>query len=655
MLAWLDHPRTHHIGVPLLLLITATIALTSLITDSVTFDETSHLTAGLSVLRTGDYRLAPDHPPLAKIWCAAPLLLLDCDWPPPDDEHWASANVFQFGREFLFQLNNGQRLVVVGRCMMVVLLLATCLTIYFTARLVAGPRAALFALTLAALSPTLLAHGRLVTTDLPITLMFVLVLLTFAHLFRQPTWQRFVPAAIALAAASVTKLSWPLVLPSLAVMLAARLWQARQATSTDKPAPLTKAAQKPPTRIGPRLTLMALLAIVVVWAGIWTVYGWRHSIAAPPTDPADQVGWARFAATQEQSGFYWQLALHNDDGTPRAGLVPTTIRLMAHVGLLPDSYLLGLAQTLAATSGRCAYLCGSYGSAGWWVYFPVAILIKTPVPVLLLIFLGTIALARRKIAIRHPLLLVGLITFAATYLLYVMSGSFDIGHRHVLPIYPTLFVLAGAAVGWLTRRAGRIAISLALLWLVGANFWIHPHYLPYFNELVGGPARGHRYLADSNIDWGQDLLRLADYVRQHPDEQLKLGYFGSAVPTSYVDCSSMPSFIDFEPRAELSAGTYVISVNRWLGVNDPELRPEFWTDRYRQAYQTLQQIAESPPTSAPSSPTAAQREQAAREYHELRYKRLISRLRLLPPDARVGYSLLVYRLTDAQVAELTAP
>ena len=153
--------RSHYVLVPALLLLAGLLAVTSLVRDSITYDETSHLTAGMSYLQTGDFRLAPDHPPLAKVWCAWPLLFMNHQWPPADNPHWLDAQVFQLGRDWLFRLNDGQRLLVAGRCMMVILLLATCLTTYALARRLFGPAAALLSLTLAALAPTLLAHGRL--------------------------------------------------------------------------------------------------------------------------------------------------------------------------------------------------------------------------------------------------------------------------------------------------------------------------------------------------------------------------------------------------------------------------------------------------------------------------------------------------------------
>lgn len=668
------------VAVPALLLLTAILAVTSLLGDSVTYDETSHLTAGMSVLQTGDFRLAPDHPPLAKLWCAWPLRFMDTQWPPADNKYWLAANVFAFGRVWLFELNDGQRLMTIGRCMMVILLLATCATTYALARRLFGPGAGLLALALAALSPTLLAHGRLVTTDLPITLVTALTLLTFDRLMEHNTWARLLLAAAALAAASVTKMSWPLVLPALVVMAIVAIVRRVPADKRTRRA-----------RAGAAFGSLGFMAFVT-WLGIWTCYGWRSAVIAPVV-PTGNVAATQAQVNQanEALALQWHRVVLNPDGTPRRGWLRAFLRFAADHGLLPDAYLLGLAQTLEATSQRYAYLMGDYSTTGWRSYFPIAFALKTPLPTIALIVIGVATLVRFRLRSRAPTLVAGVLTFVIIYGLYAVFGHLNIGHRHLLPLYPLLFALASAttlsAASPLRERtsgsnplppgeraAGRSEsgtssqrpaaplnpsdlararigwglIGFALLWLLIANLQIYPHYLAYFNELIGGPAHASAYLADSNLDWGQDLLRLADYARAHPDEQVKLAYFGSAVPTRYLSCTALPSYMDFTPRADLSPGTYVVSITQLLGVYDPEIRPGFWNDVTRTAYARLGELAAA-------GTDAAQRAEAQREYGDLRAKRLISRLRERPPDARVGYSLFIYQLDTDHIARLTEP
>jgi hypothetical protein len=164
-----------YVLVPVCVVVAAGLATLALVGDSMTFDESVHLTAGMSHLRDGDFRLLPETPPLAQMWAVVPLLLMDFTWPSPDGPEWRQGDAWTLQRVWLSQLNDGEHLLKPARGMMVLLLVATCLVVFFTARQLFGPSAGRLALILAALSPTLLAHGHLVTIDLPATLCFLLV------------------------------------------------------------------------------------------------------------------------------------------------------------------------------------------------------------------------------------------------------------------------------------------------------------------------------------------------------------------------------------------------------------------------------------------------------------------------------------------------
>jgi len=655
----LRRPRLHYVAVSLLLVFTAVRAISSLIGDSVTFDEPFHLAAGVNAWRNADYRISPDHPPLGRMWAALPLLLMDYRWPDPNHKGWREADDAAFCVHWLFELNDAQRLIVPARCMMVVLLLGVCLATYALARLLFGPQAALLALLLACLSPTLLAHGRLVTTDMPVTFGVALSLLTVGWLLRRASWPRLIAAAVALAVTALTKYSWPLVLPALAVMLLGALFGRRPLEVPTPPgttatgAPLRHLVRRR-QRASVLLGACAVIALVV-WAGIWAGYRWQPTLLAPPPDDADPNAEAAFEETRQIMIALWEIAFYDPTGRPRTGPLPALLQWAADHHVLPEGYVFGLARTLFFTAQRRAYLMGDYSDSGWRSYFPIAFLIKTPLATQLLILAGLAALFRRRMALRDGLLLAGVGTFIVLYAGYLIQGTVNIGHRHLLPLYPPLLALAGASAGWLTTRAGRGLIGVALAWLIVAHVRIHPHYLAYFNELVGGPANGHRFLADSNLDWGQDLLRLAAYARQHPSEPIKLAYFGSAPPTYYLPCEALPSYFPFRPVAELAPGTYVVSATQLVGVYDPELRPTFWTPDACRAYAQLARMAARVPAPEAPPELQAQHAQAAREYAELRAKRLIARLRERPADERIGYSLHVYRLTVADLDTLTRP
>jgi len=192
----------------------------------------------------------------------------------------------------------------------------------------------------------------------------------------------------------------------------------------------------------------------------------------------------------------------------------------------------------------------------------------------------------------------------AVYAAATATRGLQIGHRHLLPLYPFLFLAAGEAaaalIAWRLPVGAWLAGALGL-WYAGGTLMQHPHHLAYFNELAGGPANGWRLLVDSNLDWGQDLKRLAEWTHANGVGKLKLSYFGSADPGYYgIDSEALPGYTS--PHAaritrEIRPGdTVAVSATNLQGVYlDAEDRP------------------------------------------------LMERLRALRPVARIGYSIFVYR------------
>ncbi|TWT41202.1 hypothetical protein RAS1_38960 [Phycisphaerae bacterium RAS1] len=651
------------------------LAVFSLWGDSLTFDETSHLSAGMSNLLSGDFRLGPDHPPLAKYWCAWPLLLSSQTWPSPTG-HWLRRDPFGVGRDWYYTCgNDAERLVRAGRMMMVVLLLCTLLTIWAIARRMFGGRAALLSLALAALCPTMLAHGRLVTTDLPVTLCGLLSALTLARLMERVSAIRWLAAAGAMGALALVKFSWPVFGAAIAVIVLVRM--IRPAASAE----LTR-----PQRTRATLTRLVAVAALIpaVWAIIWTCYLWRYSMFADETAatmpsaeaalPEDAPPISPRASMEAE----WERLLNDaPPGSPMRRAAPM-LRWARDRRLLPEAYLFGFTYALRGTQSRESYLMGEFSTTGFRAYFPLVFLIKTPVATLILLAAGLAAVVTRRARPADGALFTGLAVFFGAYAFNSIASGINIGHRHLLPLYPIIYVIAGAALAWLPRapstamgatpdakrRRGVRGLLVAtgpltalLTWLAGANLLAFPHYLSYFNELIGGPREAHRYVVDSNIDWGQDLNRLAAYARRHPAEKLKLAYFGSADPARYgFDVKSLVSYFPFEPRAPLTAGTYVVSLTQLVGVYDPEIRESFWRDpKMQELYRRLAEIAAAGPPPGESQEAAQRRERAMRDFAELRYRLLIARLRQRHPDERVGWSLWVYRLREEDVDQLTQP
>ncbi len=206
----------------------------------------------------------------------------------------------------------------------------------------------------------------------------------------------------------------------------------------------------------------------------------------------------------------------------------------------------GLDFTLGRVQGgRSTFLMGQYGLKGWWYYFPVAFLLKTPLPVIVGLMAAAVLVWKKNIRLPWFLFLPPVVYFVLASL-----SSVQIGHRYILPVEPFLCVVLGAAAGavW-SWRGAKTLFAVLVLWLAAGTWRARPFYLSYFNEAAGGPAKGYLYLTDSNIDWGQGLLALRDYMRGAGVEKIYLSYFGTADPAAYgIDYSSVAPYGVVPPR-----------------------------------------------------------------------------------------------------------
>lgn len=458
----------------------------SLAGDSATSDETAHLPAGYTYLDRGDFRLNPEHPPLAKALAALPLWLTGAGRPDYAGEHWARGDQWRFGFAFLNAQGDPDALLHPARAMILALGLLLCLAVHRWARALWGAEGGLLALGLCALSPAVLAHARLVTTDLPVALGFTATLWSFARFLRAPSLGRAALTGLALGAALLTKFTALLLLPAL--LLAALAWAIRS------------------RRLLPLGGLLG--AGLIAWAVLWAGYGFRFS-------PAPGGAYA----------LPWEAMARSEGPHPQAMLLARDWRLA------PEAYVFGLTSALHDET-RLAYLNGIESVVGWRTYFPLAFLLKTP-PAFLLLSLWALLVALRRGGRRREVALF-LLAPIALYAAVSIRGRLNIGHRHLLPLYPLLCVTAGAlAADARRRRFGLVALGTGLLGCVLSFAAATPGYLSYFNALGGGTRNGYRHLLDSNLDWGQDLKRLAAWQRAHGGEPMGLAYFGTADPRAY--------------------------------------------------------------------------------------------------------------------------
>ena len=249
--------------------------------------------------------------------------------------------------------------------------------------------------------------------------------------------------------------------------------------------------------------------------------------------------------------------------------------------------------------------------------------------------------------------LLGLIT---VYALFALSTRLNIGHRHLLPIYPAIFILCGAGARFLKTRYANFAFAAILIlggWELAASFSVRPHYLAYFNETIGGPPNGYRHLVDSSLDWGQDLPSLQRWIDALPanerDGNIYLAYFGAASPRHYgIAAHILPEEKPGGTLELLKPGYYCISATILQHVYETERGP--WAEPYERAYQSGRHWAAGTEASETSNPapeaTGEKRDEHLRLFRALRFGRLCAYLRHQKPLGNIGYSILVFRLSE---------
>ncbi len=553
------------------------LALASMVDDSPTMDEQNHLARGATFVFTGDPRLSLEHPPLVNALSALPLLMLpdvklpldDVSWQrQPPDVYW-----YQFAEQFLWVYNHDvTRMIFLARLPIVFLTMGLALVGYHFARQLWGSYSRIWAFLFLLFDPNVLAHGRYSTTDLGGTAFLFLATFLLWRMWQADGWHwwRWLWAGIGMGLAFGSKLSTLVFVPIFGLLAVLPLYGEGTAETQRAQRFLSGGAWR---RLGQFLS-----------AGIASVF----------------IVWAIF-------GFEWGAFLFKDDGL--------LAWLNGWRGPMP-TFWAGLEQVLFISGGgRPAFLLGHFSNTGFWNYFPVAFLVKTPL--VTIVGLGVTAVLlfgnrtwtnAEKRGIRKKALF--LLLPAILYFLFSMQSALNIGYRHLLPILPFLYVaISGVASGrWHISRFTPLFVFVGLLM---ADFAIHPHYLSYFNVAAGGPDNGRNILIDSNIDWGQDLIRLRRWMDANEVESVKLGWFGTAVPEYYG--------INYDPLPGLG------------GVGQPQFFDAWWDLPFNPANPVPGLYAISA-TSLWEFPLATEE------------KQVYAWFRAREPDDQIGHSILIYEV-----------
>jgi len=459
---------------------------------SITIDEIVLIPSGYYHVAAHNFELIHDHPPLSKIVAALPLLFIQPEEIRPDqvvgapgsaDERWAHMEKFWE--------NNPEKFLAMSfwpRVFMIGLTAGLGLLIFHFARELFGSLPAVLAVALFALEPTVLAHGRVVQTDMPAAFGYLLFFFMLRRYALEQSIKRAAWLGFATGLALLTKFSMLLVGPIIVIHFAVEIWR-------------SSARREALKKFGSHLGVAAFVSIFIVNAA----YFFQHRRLA-----AWDVQWIQ-------------------DTFPSIGRPLTAVTSVLSY-IVPADFVLGIERQIWHNGiGHPAGFLGMYSRTGWWYYFPVAFALKTTIPFLLLSLAALGWAGAKAIRKRHSDYVWVLAPFVI-YTVFVLFSRIDIGVRYYLPAYSFLFILGGALLVSLFKsrqaaRAGMFVAIAVLAWIGVEAVRAFPNHMSYMNQFAFGKPHWW-YLSDSNVEWGDDIPALAAYLRARGETRVRANFLG---------------------------------------------------------------------------------------------------------------------------------
>ena len=499
---------------------------------SQTVDEPVHIAGGFDWLTAPGYDLDPEHPPLARVMFALDAWMRGASIPPQVGLRAARGNALLY-RDAQYVRN-----LAAARAGNLPFVLIAIAAVGLWTRRLFGDATALVAIALFGALPPILGLAGLATTDMAPAAMTALALYALMVWLDLPSWPRTFFLAVAIGLGLLTKFSFIVYFPLGALVLVVARGVSR-------------------TVGGLKAAATLLIVAVIVWGGYKFDVGTLADARLRTYPP----------------NVYFEPSI--------ASNVP-----------IPAPYFFAGIEYVNwhSRQGHPSFLLGRMSTNGWWYYFPVVWLFKTPLPFVLLSIGGIALLVRRRGEAA------GVAVAPLMMLIPAMASGIDIGIRHILPLYPLLSIAAAHALVQLWRWRCVVA-ALVVLWFAMETSLAHPDYLAWFNEAAG--AHPERIANDSNLDWGQDLLRLAAVANREHLAPLYVDYFGSADPRRHIAQLEL-----LRPNTPVQG--YVAMSEMMLALDHDELT---WLDAYRPERRIGRSIRLYRIPQAPSSPPRAARDQ----------------------------------------------
>jgi hypothetical protein len=672
---------------------------------SVHFDETAHLASGYFMLKHDDYRVGTANMIFSQKMAALPLVfstIKDLEPAMIDKAFDGKCTAFAIGTALLNDSgNDSAKLLFCGRMVMLLFGLISALTVFFWSKKLFGSSGGLISLAFLSSCPVFISFSGIIGTDIVVTSLFILTVWSYWTLLHRVTPFTCILFAVPSGLLLITKMSSLIFGPVALLLLLIRFianrplefglgWKAPHVISS---------RGKSTGIIIASLFTSALIILVVIWAG----YGFRYATAQPDSNGAT-LNWPDSLEKQDYAKLEAQTGTQKQNENVNGSLI-SFVHFAKSFHLLPEAFLFDLASLDNLTQSRKAFFLGETSNEGWILYFPIIFIAKSGLPLILAIII---------IAVSFMLLLLQkyrthdtitpwqiyecspILIFISVYMAVAMLASINIGHRHILPIYPFIYVLLGALVFSFQTK---ILWHKIILYLLIASCFVtaiaaHPNHLAYISPLFGGTYKGYRFFSDSSIEWGQELPAVKKWIDSHQTDikgrNLYFSYFGSGEPEKEgIKSLRLPGFFDpleTNPQSctfleRLKPGVYFISATMLQPVYYSRVRSDgttlnlsaAWGEDFEAEYRKMKKLADalydiSEAAKAPNNPEiirawmikncpAAIPEDKVEKYwleylamfDLARFAKLAFVLRNREPDANINYSIYVFFLDDKEL------
>lgn len=505
-------PNWLNIFIVLLLLSIPLQTITSMKNKSIYGDEPYKLASGYSKWVKYDYRLSPEHGPVQPMISTFPLIFLNLDFP-FDDESWEIKNMNRLMPLFLLEYNNNiDQILFWSRVPMILLSIILAFYVYLWAKELFGKKAGVLALFLYAFSTDMLAHAQISSNDFGLAVFSFIAVYYFWKHTKEQDKKSLVVAGIWFALAQLTKTSAIFMLPVYGVIIISLTFSNFKLKKEIK---LWRKIRDKRIRKFLLGCISILGILFVTYIVIICAYKFEGMFKPIATSMREDVHLNKDLFPIESF----------TEINPIIGFVMENVP-----SPLPYYFVRGTGiHFTLSNEAKPSLVVGDHLESEWY-FFVYAFLVKSQIPLLILLVLSILFFRRKNVGPDEIFLIAPFVMFHIVF----MFTTKQYGYRYLIHTLPFLFVFVSrvSAINLSREKLFNLIKIGLIVWYVVSSISIFPHYLAYFNEFVG-PENGYKVMVNTNTDWGQDLYYLRDYIEENNISEIKLSYYGFPITVKH--------------------------------------------------------------------------------------------------------------------------